>query len=66
MLPAIPAVWADGSVKGIRARGNITVDMSWKAGKVTDFSLTTTSPEPAPVSVIVNGERREIVPTVVK
>lgn len=66
LLPAIPAVWADGSVKGIRARGNITVDMSWKDGKVTDFSLTTTSPEPAPVSVIVNGERREIVPTVVK
>ena len=65
LLPAMPAVWADGSVKGIRARGNITVDMVWKNGKVTDYKLTTSSLSPKPVIVLVNGERVQVTPTVV-
>ncbi|MBQ2380435.1 MAG: glycoside hydrolase family 95 protein [Akkermansia sp.] len=64
LLPAIPAVWEEGSVKGIRARGNITVDMAWKNGKVTSFALTTTTPNPAPVTVLVNGERKQVTPQV--
>ena len=64
LLPALPAAWADGSVSGIRARGNITVSMEWKNGKVFSYTLTTTTPNPAPVTVIVNGERKQVVPTV--
>lgn len=65
LIPAIPSAWAAaGSVRGIRARGNITVDMEWKDGKVTSYSLTTTTPDPAPVTVIVNGERQQVTPTV--
>ncbi len=62
LLPAIPACWKDGHVKGIRARGNITVDMEWKDGKVTTYTLRTTTPSPAPVTVIVNGERQQVTP----
>ena len=43
LLPALPAAWSEGSVKGIKARGNITLDMAWKEGKLTEITLL--SPE---------------------
>lgn len=58
LLPALPADWSDGEAKGLRARGNFTVDMKWKDGKVVDFHVA--SPAPADVKVKVNGGIREV------
>ena len=39
LLPALPTEWKTGKVKGLKAMGNITVDISWEKGKLTKFTL---------------------------
>lgn len=39
LLPALPKEFADGSVKGIKCVGNIAVDITWRNGEMTWFSL---------------------------
>jgi len=39
-LPALPSQWHTGSLTGIRARGNITVDVYWENSQVSKIVLT--------------------------
>jgi alpha-L-fucosidase 2 len=54
LLPALPDAWkAFGSIKGLKARGNFTVCMTWKDGKITSYTVA--SPTPVKVKVKANG-----------
>jgi alpha-L-fucosidase 2 len=59
LLPAAPSAWSSGSVRGLRARGNFTVDFAWKEGKVTDYRIT--SEKPRKIKIHLNGEEKEII-----
>jgi alpha-L-fucosidase 2 len=58
LLPALPKAWPDGRVTGLCARGGFTVDITWAAGKVTAYRIT--SAEPRDVRVRVNGEVKTV------
>ena len=34
LLPALPVAWSEGYISGLKARGNITVDLVWQHGKL--------------------------------
>ena len=49
LLPALPDAWAEGSVSGLRARGNFTVSISWKDGKLAKATILSGSGVPCVV-----------------
>jgi alpha-L-fucosidase 2 len=41
ILPALPAVWPQGEVRGLKARGDVTLDIIWSGGKARQITLYT-------------------------
>ena len=39
LLPAIPAVWKEGKISGLKARGNYEVSIDWKDGKLVSSDI---------------------------
>jgi len=39
ILPALPVAWSEGRFTGLRARGNVEVDASWRDGKAVAATL---------------------------
>ncbi len=60
LLPALPSMWNEGSVTGLRAIGNFTVDLAWKNGVATTVSITSNSGQTAVVKYKNVSDRFDI------
>jgi len=49
LLPALPAAWPDGEVRGLCARGGFVFDLKWKAGKLTETWIRAKTGETAKI-----------------
>ena len=52
LLPALPDAWAEGSVEGLRARGNFTVSITWNNGELSQATIHSGSGEQCVVRYI--------------
>lgn len=59
LLPALPKDWSkDGEIKGLKAKGDISIDMKWKNGLITDLKLS--SSHVRSLKVYYNGSFRTL------
>jgi len=55
LLPAVPPHWTEGKITGLRARGDVTVDMAWRDGEVVWLRVEWSGKEALRVSM-ANGK----------
>jgi alpha-L-fucosidase 2 len=57
-LPALPKAWPTGQVNGLKARGNITVDMKWENGELLYADIL--APEATDIMVTYGALKKDI------
>jgi alpha-L-fucosidase 2 len=61
LLPTLPDAWPNGHINGLRARGDYTVDITWKGGKLDSATiLAGKNAISGKIPVVYNGASRMI------
>ena len=61
LLPALPDQWPDGHVRGLRARGDYTVDVQWRDGALSSATIHAgKNAASGKVRVVCNNRRGDI------
>ncbi|WP_095508671.1 glycoside hydrolase family 95 protein [Rubrivirga marina] len=60
LLPALPGAWPSGEVRGLKARGGLTVDIAWEDGRLREATIR--SERGGPVRVRLGDEVRQLDP----
>ncbi|MGB2092006.1 MAG: glycosyl hydrolase family 95 catalytic domain-containing protein [Akkermansiaceae bacterium] len=60
LLPALPPKWPNGSVKGLRARGDFTVDISWQNGALAAATIQAGPNSGGELKVVSQGKAKNI------
>ncbi len=58
LLPALPSVWPNGTVSGLRVRGGITLDLVWRDGKAQKLLLASSRKQQ--LTLRCGGEQRQL------
>jgi len=59
LLPALPAEWPTGEIKGLVTRGGFVVDMKWENGKMTEATIVSNVGGNCRIKVAGNAACRE-------
>jgi alpha-L-fucosidase 2 len=60
LLPALPSEWSEGSIRGVRARGGLSVDLDWTDGRVSHATIHNLTDEVAQLILVNDGSETAI------
>jgi alpha-L-fucosidase 2 len=53
LLPALPDVWPEGSVSGLKARGNFEISCSWAGGNLREAVIRSIAGKPCRIRTLI-------------
>lgn len=56
LLPALPKTWNNGCIKGLKARGNYTIDIEWQGGRLHHAVITYNGKETAAEELTIRSQ----------
>ena len=60
LLPALPSKWSTGSINGLKARGDYTINISWKDGLLNEATITADEKSSGSPKIVYRGKSKTL------